>query len=398
MTTPLLMISDGYYVEFYGWDVIGYYIFAIRSFMQQYSWQVRLSFSIILTCILVMLVLMVLFAVQIRRRKRHEEDYEHCYATYSEAFIEILESKDPISEKEIMEICDEDESGFRYYDGVLYAEILTHIRMTMHDTLYFPNLQRLCEVTGAREAIERRLKDRKDVFRVLQMVNALPMMINEGLLAIYTSHSNTQIAQLARVAYCMCSQTEPYLFLIKDINRPQSAWFCSTIHRLLGWKKEQQMPMPPLFMTATICEDPNMAAFVIEETSYWGTEEEKHNLVKFFTDKRIPCRIAAVNALARLGYEDVEEQIINCYDSQPQIVRREMQKAIASFHSGKYVEFFANVYLTTPSRISCQTALECLYSYSEEGRKRFEELAAQVKDEKEALLFDQIRTLQQLHS
>lgn len=391
------MITDGYYAEFYGWDVVLYYVYSIRSFMMQYSWQVRLSFTIILACILVMLVLMVLFSHQIQRREQHQRDYDHCYNTYSEAFIEILEENTTLTENQIMEICDEDEKGFRYYDGLLYAEILTHIRMSMHEKLYFPNLQRLCEVTGAKEAIERNLKERKDVFRVLQMVNTLPLKINEGLLAIYNSHSNNQIAQLSRLAYCMCSQTEPYLYLIKDVNQPQSTWYCSTIHRILGWKKAQNLLMPPLYMSATICENPKMAAFIIEETSYWGTEEEKHNLINFFNDKRIPCRIAAVNALTRLGYDDAEEQIIKSYESQPQIVRREMQKAIASFHSGKYVEFFANIYLTAPSRISCQTALECLYDYNEEGRLRFEELAKDA-DEKDALLFNQIRTLHQLRN
>lgn len=392
-----LAVSNTLYADFYGWDVILFYYYSIRSFMQEYSWQVRLSFSIILVCILVMILLMFLFYSRIRRRQQYEHDYKHCFATYSEAFLEILEEQEVLTPKQIMEICDEDENGFSYYDGLLYAEIIMHLRMSMNDKLFFPNLQLLCEVTGAKEAIELRLKERKDIFRVLQMVNTLSLKINEGLLAIYTSHGNKQIAQIARLAYCMCSQTEPYFYLIQDINHPQSVWYRSTIHRILGWKKQQGLPMPPLFMTASICEDANMAAFVIEETSYWGTEDEKHNLVKFFTDKRIPCRIAAVRALAKLGYEDVEEQIMKCYEGQPQIVRREMQRAIASFHSGKYVEFFAQIYLNTPSRISCQTALECLYSYSEQGRLRFEELAAQA-NEKEILLFNQIRTLQQLRT
>lgn len=395
--TLLLANLDSYYVEFYGMDVVMYYIYSIRSFMQQYSWQVRLSFSIILVCILVMLMLMVLFTIQIRRRQQHERDYEHCFATYSEAFFEILEEPTVLTETQILEICDEDDNGFRYYDGLLFAEVLTHIRMSMNDTLYFPNLQLLCEVTGVREAVERRLKERKDVFRVLQMVNTLPLKINEGLLAIYTSHSNKQISQLARLAYCMCSQTEPYQYLMKDINQPQSTWYCSTIHRILGWKRVQNLPMPPLFMSASICENAQMAAFIIEETSYWGTEEEKHNLVKFFNDKRIPCRIAAVRALTRLGYAEAEDQIYNAYESQPQIVRREMIKALANFHSGKYIEFFAEQYKTTPSHTSRRNILECLYNYCEAGRIRFETLDKETGDQ-DAVFFSQIRTLAKLKS
>lgn len=386
---------DGFYADFYGWDVVMYYIYSVRSFMQEYSWQVRLSYSIILMCILVMIVLMISFAVNIRRRQRHQRDYDHCYNTYSEAFIEILQDETPLTEKQILEICDEDEQGFSYYDGFLYAEILTHIRMSMNKQLYFPNLQRLCEITGAKAAIEERLKKRRSKLRSLQMVDTLPMVINEGLLSNYTAHFNARVSQLARVAHYICSQTEPYLYLLEDMNKPQSKWYRITVHRLLGWKKMQHFPMPPLLMLAQQCENPKMAAFLVGEISFWGTDDEKRQLVSFFDDSRIPCRIAAVRALARLRNEGAEEQILGSYESQPQVVRREMQKAIASFHSGKYVDFFANIYKNTPSHLSRQIALECLYDYCEEGRIQFEKLALDAS-EKNVVLFDQIRALHRI--
>lgn len=393
----LLMITDGFYAEFYGWDVVMYYVYALRSFMQQYSWQVRLSYGIILLCVLVMVLLLILFSVRIGQRRRHQHDYDHCYNTYSESFFEVLENREQLTKQQILEICDEDEQGFGQYDGMLYAEILTHVRMELNETLYFPNLQKLCEITGAREALELRLKKRKDVFSALQMINTLPLNINEGLLAIYTDHRDKQVAQLARVAYCMCSQTEPYLYFLYDMNRAQSPWYRITIHRILGWKKEQNFPMPPLLMLAQQCENPQMAAFLVEEVSYWGTDEEKHQLQTFFDDPRIPCRIAAIRSLARLSHEGTEEQIMAAYESQPQVVRRELQKALASFHSGKYTEFFARLYITTPSLTSRKIALECLYTYCEEGRLRFEELAQQAEGQ-EVILFNQIRTLHQIQS
>lgn len=393
-----LIITEGYYAEFYGWDVALYYVQAVLTFMQEYSWQVRLSYGIILLCILMMIFLMILFSHRIRQRKRHQKNYDHCYDTYSEAFIEILESEDILTDQQIIEICDvEKEEDFAEYDGMLYAEIITHIRMSMHETLYFPNLQSLCRMTGALAAIEYNLKERKDVLRVIQIVNTLPLNINEGLLAIYTAHSNSQIAQLARVAHCMCSITEPYLYFLDDMNKQQSPWYRITIHRILGWKKEQNFPMPPLWMLATQCENTQMAAFLVEEISYWGTEEEKRQLLSFFNDPRIPCRIAAVRSLTRLHYNGIEEQLMSIYESQPQVVRREIQKALASFHSGKYTEFFANIYLNTPSLTSRKVALECLFDYCDAGRALFEQLAAQAKD-KDAILFNQIRTTHQLQA
>lgn len=394
----LQTMANGFYAEFYGWDVVMYYIYAIRSFMQQYSWQVRFSYGVILVCILTILLVFILFTIRIRQRKRHMAEYNHCYDTYSEAFIRVLEEREPLNNHQILAMCDESQKGFAYYDGFLYAEILTHLRMLLHETVYFPNMQKLCELTGAREALELRLKKRRSIMRSLQMVNTLPLNINEGLLAIYTAHKNPQIAQLARVAYCMCSQTEPYLYFLDDMNKPQSPWYRITIHRILGWKKEQNFPMPPLLMLAQQSENTAMAAFLVEEISYWGTEDEKKQLVTFFNDSRIPCRIAAIRALARLKQEGVEEAIIQTYESQPQVVRRELLKALAGFHTGKYVDFFADIYLNTPSLTSRKIALECLYTYCEEGRLCFEQLSATVTGKEETVLFDQIRTLQHLHA
>lgn len=391
------IIDDTFGAEFYGWDVVTYYIFAVRSFMQEYSWQVRLSFAIILTCVLVMMVVFCLFVIRIRQREKHQRDYDHCYNEFSEAFIEILEEQTPLTSRQILEICDVDEQGFGYYDGFLYAEVLTHIRMTMNKVMYFPNLQLLCEVTGAKAAIETRLKKRRSKFRALQMVNTLPLSINEGILAVYTSHSNQQVAQLARVAYSVSSKTEPYLYFIEDINKQQAPWYRITNHRILGWGKAQNFPMPPLWMLAAQCENAQMAAFLVEEVSYWGSENEKHQLEKFLDDPRIPCRIAAIRSIARLGFEDGEEKIFAAYEGQPQVVRREMLRALASFHSGKHVEFFADIYKNTPSHTSRKIALECLYSYCEEGRRRFEELALE-SGEQDAIFFAQIRTLEQLHA
>lgn len=388
---------DGYYADFYGWDVVMFYISSLRTFVQQYSWQVRLSMGIIFCCVMMMLMVFVLFIIRIRQRNRYQRDFNHCYNTYSENFIEILEEPMVLTRQQILEMCDEDERGFSHYDGFLYAEVLTHVRMILNDKMYLPNLQTLCEVTGARAALENRLKRRRSIMRTLQMVNTLPLNINEGLLAIYTSHSKHQVAQLARVAYCMCSQAEPYLYFLEDMNHPQSSWYRITMHRILGWNRAQNFPMPPLWMLATQCENPQMAAFLVEEISYWGTEEEKHQLQNFFYDQRIQCRVAAIRSLARLRYEGAEDQIVQSYEQQPQVVRREMLRALSSFHSGKYVEFFANVYKSAPSHTTRRITLECLYDYCEEGRLRFETLDKET-GEQDAVFFAQIRTLAKLRA
>ncbi len=391
----LLYIGIGPTAQFTGFDVLMYYFYAIRSYMQDYSWQVRVCYGIVALSILAMLVLIVMFSVQIRKRNKYRTAYKHCENTYGDAFYQILSTPRSLTVAQIESLCDQEEGGFDEYDGMLYAEIICHIRMTMNNILFMPNMQLLCELTGARAALEARLKARKDVVHTLQLLNTLPLSIKEGLLAIYINHSNPQISQLARITYALGSKTEPFLYIQEDIEKPSAMWYRITLHRLMGWRAEQKLPIPSLLMMADHCSNPQMAAFLIEETSYWGTETEKQQIASYFTDQRVTCRVAAVNAVARLAYDDAEDKIIGAYSEQPQIVRRSMLRALLGFHSGKQVGFFVEVYNNTPSHESREVALMCLYSYSEEGRLRFEELSKTANEENQ-ILFNQIRVLQQL--
>ncbi len=396
MSGVLLNIVEGAYAEFYGLDVFLYYIYSIRTWMQEYSWQVRLSYAIILACIVTMIVLMFLFARNIRRRRNYEDAYEHCTKTYEEPFFTIIHDENMLTDQQIFELCDvENADDFQEYNGLLYADIITHIRMSLHNILYLPNLQRLMELTGARLALEGQLKARRDVLQTLQIINTLPLVVNEGLLAVYTSHNRKQVSQLARISHMTSSSSEPYLYFLNDMNEPHDPWYRITIHRILGWKREQNIPMPPIQMLANTCENPKMAAFLVEEISYWGTEQEKKDLYNYFEDPRVDCRLAALRSITRMGQADCEQRIMDSYESQPQVVRRAMQHALCSFHSGKYTNFFVSIYQGTPSHISRQTALECLYNYTAESRVIFEELA-QSATEEQKVLFDQIRTTYQL--
>lgn len=389
------LAATGATTVFRGVDVLWYYIYIITTFMSEYPWQVRVSYLIVLISILMMLVLMVMFTVQIRRRARHDDEYLHCINTYGETFYDVLSCDHTLSAGQIYEMCDAEPGEFDAFDPAIYVEVLLHVRLQLTDVVYMPNLQQLCELTGAKAVMEQRLKAGRDVTRTLQFINTLPLRINEGLLSVYINHGNRQIRQLARMSYAISSKYEPYRYVLEDMNQPSAPWYRIALHRLIGWKYTQHYPMPPLMMMAQQSKNPTMAAFFIEEVSYWGTEHDKEHLPEFFNDERIECRIAAVRAVARLGDASMEDRIIACYSGQPQSVRREMLRAIRSFHTGKQIDFFVEIFRNTPSHTSYSTALECLYDYNEEGRQRFEQLAQDAAPE-QLVLFQQIRAMRQL--
>lgn len=63
---------DGTSVDFYGYEVIGYYIQRIYTFFSVYAVHIRLLYILITLCILTMLVLFVMFMRQIWLKNRME--------------------------------------------------------------------------------------------------------------------------------------------------------------------------------------------------------------------------------------------------------------------------------------------------------------------------------------
>lgn len=390
-----LLIVNEPFADFYGTDIFMYYWYVVKSFMRDYSWQVRLSYAIILGCMIAMIFLALLFWRQLRIRRAHEQRFNHCMRTYGEAFMQILEDPVHLTGEQMMEICDAEDEDMEQYSGMLFAEVILNLRMSMHNVEYEPNLQTLCEITGARQALEACLKARKHVVQALQVINTLPLYINEGLLAVYTASKDQKTQDLARITHMIISKTEPYLYMLDDMNKSWSPWYPITIHRILGWKKAQGQPMAPLHMLASECTDPNMAAFLIEEISYYGSDDEKGRLYEFFTDKRLNCRMKAVEMVARLRIPNGENLIFDSYHTQPQPVRRVMQKALLSYHQERFSTFYEDIFFNTPSQESRRIALKCLFYNTPESRARFEQLAKTAKPEDE-LLFRQISTLHEL--
>lgn len=386
-----LSLLDSITAEFSGFDVLLYWWYTVKTFLSQYSWQVRTAYSIIFICIVALLVLMLLFWRQIKDRDEYNKHYQTCSNSYYDVFQEILQSAWEYDAQEVLDACDATEDDFDHYDGLLFADLICRIRMELREIAYLPNLQILAEVTGAKRAIELNLSKGKNVNKCLQLVCTMPLVINEGLLSLYTSNKDGRAMQLARLANMIVNTAEPFSCLLTDMNEAQAPIYRINIHRIFAWRNAQDMMVAPILMLAQTCKNTEMASFLISEVAYWGTPEEKSHLVDFLSDERIPCRMAAIEAMSQLLIPETEDLLYNSYDVQPQEVRRAILKALVHFHTGKYTEFFANIFNTAPSHISRINALECIYTYTPESKEYFEEMYKNCR-EKDKLMFDQVRT------
>ena len=382
---------EGPIVEFHGWEVIGYYLNNIQNYLAEYSWQVRTAYGLIVGCIFVMIILFGLFILMIRKTTKYKKAYQQLEEKFREPLYQIMILPEPPSTQEIENLMGCDFAELKRYDSAMFAQLISSLRMELCEVLYIPNMQFICKITGVTDYIERCLIGRTKVFEILQMVVNLNIRISEGELAIYLNHHNTNIRLMARLAYIICTENEPYKYLEEDLNQKMLPWRPMLTHRLFGWLQECGRPMPSFIVIAESLNNEEASAFLIEEVAYWGTDTEKNELSKFFLAPRYIIRLAAMRATAQLAREANEKALVESYDHQPEYIKREVLKTVLAINSGKQSDFYEMAYKTTSSKETQEQALSCLYMYGNEGRRRFEMIRSsyQVGDETRTLL-DQI--------
>ena len=382
---------EGPIVEFHGWEVIGYYLNNIQNYLAEYSWQVRTAYGLIVGCIFVMIILFGLFILMIRKTTKYKKEYQRLEEKFREPLYQIMILPEPPSTQEIESLMGCDFTELKRYDSAMFAQLISSLRMELCEVLYIPNMQFICKITGVTDYIERCLIGRTKVFEILQMVVNLNIRISEGELAIYLNHHNTNIRLMARLAYIICTENEPYKYLEEDLNQRMLPWRPMLTHRLFGWLQECGRPMPSFIVIAESLDNEEASAFLIEEVAYWGTDTEKNELSKFFLAPRYIIRLAAMRATAQLAREANEQALVESYDHQPEYIKREVLKTVLAINSGKQLDFYEKAYKTASSKETQEQALSCLYMYGNEGRRRFEMIRSsyQVGEETRTLL-DQI--------
>jgi len=372
-------------VTYNGWDVFYFYTHMFRNYFAGYPWQVKTSYAIVVFCIVMTVVIYLLFVRDLILQSREKKRERKVHEKYSDAVRTIL-GNDTLMASDMEELLGDDEAHLRKINPKYFVSLLAKERMEMYEVVYLPNLQSLANMLGVREYMEMNLLRQRDVFQTLQVLLLFQLTITEGRLANYVNSGDAEVRMLARLCFILCSKDEPYHYLIPELNAPESLMRTMLLHYVFGWMKAQDRRMPSFLLLANRIDNEPMAAFMVREVAYWGTDVEKTDVTQFFNSEKIECRTAAVNVVTLLSDGRAEEQIIESYWHQPEHIRREMLKALLSIKSGKQLDFFNKVYHTTNSRETKEIALSCMYNYSNAGRRAFEELRMQADDDDRSLI------------
>ena len=388
-TLARLTQSDFGSVEYSGLELIKYYLNLLENNFSGYPWQIVTSYTIAMTCIIMLVVLFMLFLFRVWRHQRRKKKEKEIYEYYSDKFHLILGSAETLTHEEILEMLGQTEDDIRKNDTYYYANILEEARMAMYEIVCLPNMQTLATSLGVVDRFTFQLLKHKDVFRTLQMLLMLQITVNEGLLANFVNHTNREIRMMARLNYITCSRNIPYRYLITELNEEQSLYRPMILNYVFGWMMFQERLMPNFLNLADRVTNEDSAAFLVREVAYWGKENEKEEVKNYFLDERLKVRSAAIEVVAMLGDVSAEEKLVESYFMQPEHIRQEVLRALLSLNSGKQTEFFKKAYEISSSRETHVVALQCLYQYGNSGRRLFEIMRSQA-DEETRKLIDQV--------
>lgn len=379
-------------IRYYGWDVVRYWY---RQFVNQffeYSWQVRVAYYILFFTLVTVIFLAILFARRVYARKRAERQFVKCSSRYKVPFTKILSSPVHWSVMNIETECQCNVRDFAEFDGETFSRLIMNIRLDMDDKVYLPNMQILTELTGVRQTVETCLLKGRNVEQVMQIIVTLPLHITEGRLAVYTNYRDSRIRQMSHLCLSLCTESDPFRYLSKDLDENVALGTYMSLHRLFGWLSATNRQMPNFLTIANRLTNQRSAAFMIEEVAYWGTEQERERLADFFMARRSVCRMAAMRAVAQLGMTGVEEELIGTWDEHSEEVKMELLRTVTRLNTGRQAAFLEKAYITAPSKRVAELALSCLYEYGEGGRQRFEMLRLTPLDRRGRFLLDQIES------
>ncbi len=383
---------DGQSVDFYGFEVVEFYLKRYLMYFSDYSINIRLLYGLIIVCIITMIILFVMFIHQIRRTRRKKKALEKARKNLHEGFYQILISDVKPKVEDLEKACDMTLDEIKKYKPAVLSQLISEICMDLSRELEnIPNTETLCSMTGVKALYERNLATKTYVLLTLQNLANMHIPVSEGLLAVYINHHNADVRHMARICHVVSSSADPYRYLEEDLNEHQGLWRFMMLHRLFGWLKANERQMPQFLVLSQKVQNQDSVSFLIKEVAYWGSDTEKSQLHTLFLSPNYRYREAALHAVAVLRDKNQEQAAIDTFEKQPDTLKQEVLRAVYAVNSGQHTEFFVKAFRTSALKTTREVALSCLYSYGTDGRRRFELLRSELlQDENDRVLMDQI--------
>lgn len=373
-------------VKFYGFDILRYYWYAYQNNYIEYSWQIKIAYSIVVLSIILLFVMTIYFFIKYKQTQKTKKIQKEVNKLYKRDITEILLK--PNDEYQL--IYNKFGNVNKDYHSKYFIPILMDIRMQHPEQLYLKNMQNFANVLGIRDYLEHNLLTKKKIFDSLQCLVMLQITITEGRLANYVNHKDKNIRTYARIAYIYCSTNEPYKFLFTELNEKQSSLKTMLLHYVFSWMHIQGKKMPNFIQYTKDLENDVTSAFMLNESKYYEKSLSKNDLMQFYHIHKEKTKNIAILLSKSLEYEDIVDTLLNIYPEQSETIKKSIIKTLANTGKEKAIPVLKELYMKSVSKVTKETILISLTKI-DGGINIFKQLEDISEDDKQ--IFNRIEAL-----
>lgn len=382
------------HINLEGTDYIRYFYNTVKGTYAKYPWVVQISYIIVLLCILLVFIVSIIMAWDIYTRKKNARMFNEIKQKYYGTLSEIVKQDRILARSEIYSMIMPDritESSYTYRMRWIELFILLRADTDLKEPS-ITNIRNTMEILGLSEFMENRLiygKD-KEKLRVIQAARLLDMQLSDSIMTGIVNNRDIRLHKAARFYYMLINKDDPYLFFENDkMNDQFSVWDKLELHQLFADCHEAGKKLPSFIPLIRQLSNPEIAAFFIKETAYWGNDIEVGYLEEYFDSPNQSFRRAAFEGMGLRRFAQAEEKMKECFFNQSESLKRVILESILAIKSGNSIDFIKEAFYTSASRFTKRTALYCLWHYNKHGQTIFTEMKKLASPD-ELVLFDQI--------
>ena len=383
--------------QLWGWNVVRYYYFLYVHLFADYPWVVRIAYGVIIICCLAFILLGIAMMVDVYIRWRNWKKLVEIEKLYLEKLKSVCYADvENLSTDEIMRRMEYKPRKWKNWEMRQWAYVFVEASMfTNTQNPNLTNIQRAMKMIGFTEYVESKLLHgkRSEKLRIIQTVRLTNMQLPNSTVTRLVNEKDDKLRMAARLYYMCTSKDDPYLFFEEETMKGMrfSLWDMMELHEIFHRVKEGG-GRPPLFVPILQrVVNPKILSFMIEETGYWGTDQEMRYIMDFFESDDFNYRRSAFRAMGIHRFAEAEKSMERSFHKQNENLRREILNSLLVINSGRAITFFRDTYNSSISSFTRRTALRCLWMSGASGRAVFDSLQANAK-ENEKILFQHVES------
>ena len=223
----------------------------------------------------------------------------------------------------------------------------------------------------------------------IQFAILLNLNISVSYMSRIINSENIPLRKLARMYYMMMNHEDSYKYLYQSSFK-FSLWDEIEMHRIIKLCKLDNKPLP-VFMSAVRLEKENLnIAFFIQEAGYYGQDIEIEAMKPYLIDADEKIRRAAIKCMTFRRVNSAVDLIKQAVPISTQHTVRLCLRSLLVLHEGDQAPFFKHVYQLSSDYRTRHVALICLWLYSKESIKIYNELYLEANDV-EKKIFNEVK-------